>query len=105
MFDSLYADTVANSSQGVSLLSFLPMILIIIVFYFFLIRTQSKKAKEHQNMLSDLKKGDRVITSGGIYGTVDSFRTDDQNAVYIYVSDETKILVLKDSIIKIIKSN
>lgn len=105
MFDSLYADTVANSSQGSSFISFLPMILIIIVFYFFLIRPQAKKAKEHQKMLSDLKKGDRVITTGGIYGTVDSFRTDDQNAVYIYISDETKVLVLKDSIIKIIKSN
>lgn len=49
---------------------FFPLILMIIIFYFLLIRPQSKKQKQHQEMLSGLKKGDKVVTSGGLYGTV-----------------------------------
>ncbi|MDR0675423.1 MAG: preprotein translocase subunit YajC [Elusimicrobiota bacterium] len=104
MFDLLYADATVTPKTGNPIIGFLPMILILVVFYFFLIRPQAKKAKEHQKMVSEIKKGDRVITNGGIYGIVDSFRTDEQNAVYIYIADDVKILILKDSIIKIIKS-
>lgn len=49
---------------------FVPLILMFVVFYFLLIRPQSKKQKQHQEMLSNLKKGDKVITSGGLYGVV-----------------------------------
>jgi len=49
---------------------FFPLILMIIIFYFLLIRPQSRKQKQHQAMLSALKKGDKVVTSGGLYGTV-----------------------------------
>ena len=51
--------------------SFLPLILIFVIFYFLLIRPQSKKAKEHKQMLDDLKKGDKVMTNGGIYGLIE----------------------------------
>jgi len=50
---------------------FLPLILIFVVFYFLLIRPQSKKAKEHKQMLDDLKKGDKVMTNGGLYGIIE----------------------------------
>ncbi len=50
--------------------SLIPLIIIFAIFYFMLIRPQQKKAKEHQEMLEKLKKGDRVITSGGIYGEI-----------------------------------
>ena len=51
---------------------FIPLILIFIIFYFFLIRPQQKKVKEHKLMVENLKRGDKVITSGGIVGTIDS---------------------------------
>ena len=50
---------------------FIPLILIFVIFYFFLIRPQQKKVKEHKQMVENLKRGDKVVTSGGIVGTVE----------------------------------
>ncbi len=58
------------------IVSLLPMILIFVVFYFFMIRPQKKKDKQVKDMLAALKKGDRVCTIGGIYGTIDSIKDD-----------------------------
>ncbi len=55
--------------------SFLPLILIFVIFYFLLIRPQSKKAKEHKQVLENLKKGDKVITTGGIFGIIEDIDT------------------------------
>lgn len=60
---------------GSMITSLLPLILIFVVFYFLLIRPQQKRAKEHKQMLENIKKGDKVITSGGIYGVVESVGT------------------------------
>ena len=57
------------SNSGIG--QFIPLILIFVIFYFFLIRPQQKKAKEHKNMVANLKRGDKVITSGGVIGTVE----------------------------------
>src|SRR5665647_3838763 len=62
------AGSIAGNFANIS--QFVPLILIFIVFYFLLIRPQQKKAKEHQNYLSNLKKGEKVITGGGIYGQI-----------------------------------
>ncbi len=59
-----------GEQQGNPLLTFLPFIVLIVIFYFFIIRPQAKRQKEHQQMLQSLQKGDRIITSGGIIGTV-----------------------------------
>lgn len=56
--------------SGFDFMSILPLVLIFIVMYFLVIRPQSKKAKEHQGMISGLKKGDRVVMNGGLIGTV-----------------------------------
>lgn len=56
--------------------SFLPLILIFVIFYFLLIRPQSKKAKEHREMLNSLKRGDKVITTGGILGVIEDIEGD-----------------------------
>ena len=56
---------------GAMFQSFLPLILIFVIFYFLLIRPQSKKAKEHKQMLENLKKGDKIITTGGIHGLIE----------------------------------
>lgn len=68
--------------------SLLPLVLIFVVFYFLLIRPQQKKAKEHRQMLENLKKGDKVITAGGIYGVIDSVG---KNTVVIKIDDNVKI--------------
>ena len=57
-------------NPGFDFMSILPLVLIFVVMYFLVIRPQSKKAKEHQNMISGLKKGDRVVMNGGLIGTI-----------------------------------
>jgi len=75
--------------------SLLPLILIFVVFYFLLIRPQQKKAKEHRQMLENLKKGDKVITAGGIHGVVATVKTD---TVLIKVDGDVKLEVSKPSV-------
>lgn len=67
-----------GESQGPAAMftSFMPLILIFVIFYFLLIRPQSKKAKEHKQMLQEIKKGDKVMTTGGIYGHVEDIDGD-----------------------------
>ena len=65
-----FAQSGATPPAGAGLASFIPLILIFVVFYFLLIRPQQKKAKEHQAFLGGLKKGDEVVTSAGIHGKI-----------------------------------
>ena len=81
------------SGQGIT--QFIPLILIFVIFYFFLIRPQQKKAKEHKNMVNSLKRGDKIITSGGIFGTVERIMDDDRMEVSI--SDNVSIELVKSS--------
>ncbi len=79
----------ASASSSSSLVgSLLPFLLIIVIFYLFLIRPQNKKQKETQRMLDALKKGDKVITIGGIHGTVSSVK---ENTVIVKVDDDCKL--------------
>ena len=89
----------ANTEQGGGnpLLSFLPFILIIVIMYFLMIRPQQKKQKEKVAMLEAIKKGDKVVTSGGIHGKVAGF-TDDNKTVIITVDDKVKLNVDKSAI-------
>jgi len=68
---------------------FIPLMLIFVIFYFFLIRPQQKKVKEHKAMVEALKRGDKVITSGGIVGTVD--RVIDNEKVEVMIADNVKV--------------
>lgn len=90
-----------NGTQGEGganpLISFLPFILIILVMYFLMIRPQAKKQKEKQKMIEALKKGDNVITNGGIHGKVMGF-TDDNKTVVLKVDENVKINVDKSAI-------
>ncbi len=85
----------APAGPGGGLAPFIPMILIFIIFYFLLIRPQQKKAKEQQEMINNLKKGDRVITSGGIYGRIVSL---DEAIVSLEVADKVKIKVNRGNV-------
>ena len=85
---------------GGSPLSGLWMIaLIFVIFYFLLIRPQQKKQKQHQNMLGTLKKGDRVVTSGGVYGTVVGVK---DNIVVLRIAEDVKVEFVKSAVTSIV---
>ena len=71
----------------------IPLILIFVIFYFFLIRPQQKKVKEHKAMVEGLKRGDKVITSGGITGTVE--RLIDNDKVEVEIAENVKVEIVK----------
>ena len=75
--------------------SFLPLIAIVAIFYFLVLRPQNKKQKETQKMLSAIKKGDRVVTAGGIHGVVQNVR---ENTVIVKVDENTKLEFNRGSI-------
>ena len=75
---------------------FIPLILIFVIFYFFLIRPQQKRAKEHKLMVASLKRGDEVITSGGIVGKVERILGDDK--VDLSISENVTIQVVQSTI-------
>ena len=72
---------------------FIPLILIFVIFYFFLIRPQQKKVKDHKNMVENLKRGDKVVTTGGIVGTIE--RIIDNEKVEVLISDDVKVEVVR----------
>ena len=71
----------------------IPLILIFVIFYFFLIRTKQKKVKEHKAMVESLKKGDKIVTSGGIIGTIS--RVIDNDKVEVEIADNVTVEVVK----------
>ena len=81
------------SNSGIG--QFIPLILIFVIFYFFLIRPQQKKAKEHKNMVENLKRGDKVIASGGIIGTVERIVENDK--VEIEIAENVKVTLIKST--------
>lgn len=98
MFESIVyaAEGAATAPQPNPLVQFLPLIAIFVIFYFFLIRPQQQQQKKLKAMIADLKKGDKVITSGGIIGTVSSIQ--DDYLVLTVGDSDTKIEVLKGAI-------
>ena len=79
-----------------ALIQFLPLVLIFVVFYFLLIRPQQRKAKDHKAMLDALRRGDRVVTGGGIIGTV--ARVDNPEEVTVDIADGVRVRVLRSTI-------
>ena len=75
---------------------FIPLILIFVIFYFFLIRPQQKKVKDHKSMVAALKRGDEVITSGGIVGTIERVHEDDK--IDLLISENVTVKVIKSTI-------
>jgi len=84
-----------GGGQGSGFLSFLPIILIFVIFYFLLIRPQQKRTKEHRNVLSNLKVGDSVLTSGGIYGKITGIK---DNIITLEISDKVRVKVSRGHI-------
>lgn len=79
--------------------SILPFVMIMVVFYFFIIRPQSKKIKEHQDLLGGLQKGQEVLTSGGLFGTI----TDIQDHIlFLTISEGVKVKVKRDMVVEVV---
>ncbi len=86
----------AANGQGGGIMSFLPLIAIVVVFYFFMIRPQMKKAKEQKKYIESLKKGDKILTIGGIYGKIAEVREDE--SMIIEVEDGSKMRISKNAV-------
>ena len=82
--------------SGSGFAQFIPLILIFVIFYFFLIRPQQKKVKEHKLMVAALKRGDEVVTSGGIIGKIERVLGDDK--VDILISENVTVQVVQSTI-------
>jgi len=87
------------NGQGIA--QFIPLILIFVIFYFFLIRPQQKRVKEHKNMVETLKRGDEVITSGGIIGVVERVMEDDR--IEVDLGDNIKVQIIRSTITSLLK--
>ena len=82
--------------SGSGFAQFIPLILIFVIFYFFLIRPQQKKVKEHKLMVAALKRGDNVVTSGGLVGKIERVLGDDK--VDVSISENVTVQVVQSTI-------
>ena len=91
-----FAQGVASSDPQALFMQFFPFIVIFAIMYFLLIRPQQKKIKEHKNMLEALRRGDQVVTAGGVIGKVTKVKEEDE--VELEVGENTRIRVVKSTI-------
>ncbi len=94
--------TGGQGGEAGGLAGFLPIIILFAIFYFLLIRPQQKKAKEHREMIANLKKGLRIVTSGGIYGTIQSI---DDTTIGLEIAEGVKIKVSRGNVAAVISGN
>jgi len=87
--------------SGSGFAQFIPLILIFVIFYFFLIRPQQKRIKDHKVMVSNLKRGDEVVTSGGIVGKIEKVHDDDK--IDLTISDSVTVQVIKSTVQNLLK--
>ena len=93
---------VGEGQAAGGLAGFLPIIILFAIFYFLLIRPQQKKAKEHREMISNLKKGNRIITSGGIYGTIIAI---DDTTIGLEIAEKVKVKMSRGNVAALISDN
>ena len=86
--------------EGSGIGQFIPLILIFVIFYFFLIRPQQKKVKQHQAMVAAVRKGDQIVTAGGLIGKVTKVNTD--NEVEVEISSGVKVKVVQHTISQVL---
>jgi preprotein translocase subunit YajC len=96
MFVSTAYAQAADGGAAAGLMSFLPLILIFVVFYFLLIRPQQKKLKDHKTMLEAVRRGDRVVTGGGIIATV--AKVVDDNEVIVEIAEGVRAKIVRSTI-------
>ena len=84
------------------MVGFLPLVLIIVIMYFLMIRPQAKKQKEHKAMIANLQKGDKILTSGGIVGTVQGVK-ENEGLLIVKISDNVKIELSRNAVAQVFK--
>ena len=104
MVEQLFAMTqgTQGSSGGAGFLSLLPFILIFFVIYFLMIRPQVKRQKEMKILIENLNKGDKIVTAGGIIGTIAGMK-EKENIIILKIDQNVKIEILKSSVSKVIE--
>jgi preprotein translocase subunit YajC len=85
----------AGQGGGGGFGAFVPLILMFVIFYFLLIRPQQKRTKEHRQMIADLKKGDRIVTSGGIHGRITGL---DDQTLTVEIADKVRVKVTRSNV-------
>ena len=96
MFDIAYAMGTGGGGEGASgFTGFIPLILMFVIFYFLLIRPQQKKTKEHRQMITNLKKGDRIVTIGGILGRITGM---DDVTLTVEIADKVRVKVARGNV-------
>ena len=90
-----FAQAAGAPSAGASIASFAPLILIFVIMYFLMIRPQQKRMKEHRAMVEALKKGDEVVTQGGLVGKVSAVR---DNELEVEIAPGVKVRVVRSSV-------
>ena len=99
MISTAYAMGQGGAGQAGGIAGFLPIIILFAIFYFLLIRPQQKKAKEHREMIANLKKGARIVTSGGIYGTIQSI---DDTTIGLEIAEKVKIRMTRGNVAAVV---
>ncbi|MGQ0644627.1 MAG: preprotein translocase subunit YajC [Elusimicrobiota bacterium] len=89
----------APAASGGGLMNFAPLAMVVVIFYFLLIRPQQKQAKEHKKMLEELKRGDRILTQGGLYGTVSAVKG---KVLEVKLADELKVQMAKSAVTQVL---
>tara|TARA_B100000315_G_C14367728_1_gene491477 strand:- start:239 stop:550 length:312 start_codon:yes stop_codon:yes gene_type:complete len=92
----LYAEVLGSPGGGLA--AFLPFLLIGIIFYALIIRPQSKQKKEHETMLVNLKKGDKILTRGGMYGKVVNFQGKNNEKIFVDIGSDVKVIIARSYI-------
>ena len=101
LFTPAYAQTAGGSAGAMSgLAGIIPFILMFVIFYFLLIRPQQKRVKEHKQMVENLRRGDQVVTAGGIHGKVTKVGQEDE--AELQISDSVRIRVVKSTIASVV---
>lgn len=107
LFNTAFADEVQTQAQAAvgqsTLASFVPLILIFLVFYFVLVRPQMKKQKEQESMIKSLQKGDKVVTAGGMVGTIHKVE-EGENMFSLEIAPEVRIKIIATSVTEKLKS-
>ena len=91
----------SGGQQGNPLLSFLPLVLIILIMWLLLLRPQAKRQKEHRKLLENLQKGDRIVTSGGLLGTIAGVK-EKENILIIKIADNVKVEMTRSSVASVL---
>ncbi len=97
-----YAQAGGAPAGGDFIIQLIPLILIFVIFYFFLIRPQQKKAKEHKSMIDGLRRGDQIITQGGVYAKVTKVMDD---AVEAELAPNVKVKVVKATVAALVSKS